>query len=379
MTTVLSTRACSVLTPAGNVVLEPGWVAVDGGLVVETGRGDAVPHGASDLGELVLAPGFVDLQVNGLDGVDLATARAGEVVALGRTLASRGVTSYCPAFVTAALDRYEPWIARTAVARSAAAADGMSASVLGAHLEGPFLGPALGVHDSAHVRAADAEWIGALLDAHPGAVAIVTLAPEADPDCRLTRLLVDRGVVVSLGHSRATFVQACAAAGAGARAVTHLFNGMGPLHHREPGLAGAALADDRLTPMVIGDLVHVHPAVLRVVLAAKARVALVSDTVAACGDGLHVEGGVVRRADGVIAGATATLDRAVGNVVSLGVGIERAIEMAAVVPADLLGLTDRGRIVAGARADLVALDPAAATVRTVWLGGLEVAPVASAR
>src|SRR5205809_579955 len=154
------------------------------------------------------------------------------------------------------------------------------------HLEGPFLGGAPGAHPVALVRPADCEWLRALLAAFPRLVTIVTLAPDADPGLAATRLLAENGVTVALGHSTATYDAARAAADAGARLVTHLFNGMGPLHHREPGLAGAALDDERLTPTLIPDLVHVHPAALRLAIHRKHNVCLITDRVAT--EGLRI-------------------------------------------------------------------------------------------
>jgi N-acetylglucosamine-6-phosphate deacetylase len=150
--------------------------------------------------------------------------------------------------------------------------------------------------------------------------------------------------------------------------VTHRFNGMGPLHHREPGLAGAALDDDLLTPTLIPDLVHVHPAALRLAIHRKHNVCLVTDRVAT--EGLRIaEDGAAHLVDGTLAGSTLSMQHAVQNTVGLGVPVERAVEMATTTAADVLGLADRGRIAPGTRADLVALDPESLAVRAVWLGG----------
>jgi N-acetylglucosamine-6-phosphate deacetylase len=194
---------------------------------------------------------------------------------------------------------------------------------------------------------------------------MITLAPEADAGFAVIRALSAAGVVVALGHSTATYDEAIAAADAGATVVTHLFNGMGPLHHRQPGLVGAALDDPRLTPTLIADLVHVHPAALRLAIVRKANVALVSDVVAASTTDLDA----ARTSDGRLAGATTLLDGAVANVVGLGMPIERTITMAATVPARVLGLVDRGGITAGSRADLVALDDTSFAVDAVWIAG----------
>jgi N-acetylglucosamine-6-phosphate deacetylase len=245
------------------------------------------------------------------------------------------------------------------------------------HLEGPFLGGAPGAHPVDLLRAADCDWLRGVLDAFPDVVSLVTLAPEADPDLAATRLLHARGVRVALGHSTATYGQALAAVDAGASLVTHLFNGMSPLHHREPGLAGVALDDQRVTPTLIADLVHVHPAALRLAIARKRNVALVSDAIAidaqwARSRGIREIDGAPRLADGTLAGSVLTMDQAVRNIVGIGVPLERAIEMASTIPAELLGLDDRGVIEPGRRADLVALDPGDLSVRAVWKDGVRV-------
>jgi N-acetylglucosamine-6-phosphate deacetylase len=380
VTTVL--RAAGVCLPAADgghtgpsPQSAPGWIAFDGGRIVETGTGPG-PADATDLGSAVLAPAFVDLQVNGLGAVDLAVAEAGAVEALARELARRGVGAFCPTLTTREPAEYGPWLARVDRARSGSgdAAPEPAAALLGAHLEGPFLGDAPGAHDPALFRPADPVWLDELVASHPGRIAVVTLAPEADPGLEATAGLAAAGVAVALGHSRATYEAVEAAADAGASMVTHLFNGMDPMHHRAPGLVGAALADPRLTPTVIADCVHVHPAVLTIVCAAKSRLALVSDTVATTGaPGAPREvGGAARLPDGTLAGATVTIDRAVANLCGLGVPLPRAVAMAGEIPAGLVGASDRGRLDAGARADVVALDPVDATVLAVWLGGVAV-------
>lgn len=361
MTYVLAAgRVCPPGPPA------PGWIAIDGGLIVEVGSGRA-PVGAVDAGSAVLAPGLIDLQVNGVGDVDFASADPDGWRRAGRAQLEEGVTAYCPTLVTAPLDEYDAALERVRAARADAEGQTLP-TILGAHLEGPFLGGAPGAHPVALVRPADCEWLRAVLGAFPGLVAIVTLAPEADPDFAATRLLDEHGVTIALGHSTATYEMALAAADAGARLVTHLFNGMGPLHHREPGLAGGALDDDRLTPTLIADLVHVHAAALRLAIRHKHNVALVTDRVATTSLRVAEDGGA-RLADGTLAGSTLFMARAVQNTVGLGVPVERAVEMAATIPADALELTDRGRIAPGMRGDLVALDPGSLAVRAVWLGG----------
>jgi N-acetylglucosamine-6-phosphate deacetylase len=349
-----------------------GWVRLEDDTIAEVGDLRAVPRGAQQLGDVLLTPGYVDLQVNGIGKTDLAGADAPGWAAVGRELLAHGITGYCPTFVSAPLESYDGALARAADAQRAALAAGDEAQILGVHLEGPFLGGAPGVHRPAVLRAADPAWLDATLLAHPGLVRLVTLAPEADPGLRATRLLRERGVTVALGHSTCSYDEALAAADAGASLVTHLFNGMAPLHHREPGLAGAALTAPSLTPTVIADLVHVHPAALRVAFASGKPIPAVSDAVACTGDVEEVDG-AARRPDGTLAGATSLLDESLRNLVRAGLSASVAIPAVTEHPAGALGLEDRGSLRAGRRADVVALDATTLAVRGVWLGGQQVA------
>ena len=343
------------------------WVAIEDGLISEVGTGRA-PTDATDLGDALLAPGFVDVQINGIGSVDFSrTDRVGYATA-ERVLLAHGVTTFVPTLVSAPLESYGPALHNL-----------MDAGAFGVHLEGPFLGGAPGAHDPSLLVSASLDWISATLARFPGLLRVVTLAPEADDAAEVTRALHRAGVVVSLGHTTCTYEDARTFADAGARAVTHLFNGMKPLHHREPGLVGAALDDDRLTPSLIADLVHVHPAALRLAISRKRNVVLVSDAIAidapwAASRGVREIDGAPRLPDGTLAGSVLTLDRAVQNCVRIGVDVDRAVEMASTIPSELLGLDDRGTIAAGSRADLVALDPDDHSVRAVWKSGTLVHP-----
>jgi N-acetylglucosamine-6-phosphate deacetylase len=202
-------------------------------------------------------------------------------------------------------------------------------------------------------------------------VRLVTLAPEADPGLLATRALSERGVVVALGHSRCTYEEALAAADAGATIVTHLFNGMGPLGHRTPGLPGAALDDDRLIPSLIADFVHVHPAVIRLA-ALRKHCILVTDAVAVGADALGQRvierDGAAYLDSGTLAGSTLTMDHAVRNTRTL-VGLPRALEMATSTPARAVGIDSYASRGIGGRADVVALDRATLEVLGVWIAG----------
>ncbi|HET8971060.1 MAG TPA: N-acetylglucosamine-6-phosphate deacetylase [Candidatus Nanopelagicales bacterium] len=324
----------------------------------------------------VLSAGLVDLQVNGFAGYDLADADPVGWEAVRRALPSTGVTSFLATFITAPVA--EQAAAMTRGAAAASRPDG--ARLLGVHLEGPFLSAQQqGAHDPSLLLDPDPASVALLLE--HDLLALVTLAPERAGADAAIAALTDRGVVVSLGHSDADATQALAGVDAGARMVTHLFNAMRPLHHRDPGLVGVALSDDRLTLGLICDLHHVAERVCTLVLrAAPGRVALVTDAVAATtmppgrydlgGEVLVVDapGGLPRRLDGTIAGSTLTLDRAVRNAVGCGLAPAAAIAAASRVPARLLGRDDVGDLTVGAHADLVWWSPDL-QVRRSWLGG----------
>jgi N-acetylglucosamine-6-phosphate deacetylase len=338
-------------------------VTVSGARIVATGTGDG-PPGAVDLGDALLAPGFVDLQVNGMGGVDFATSPAEDIVGAVDALVARGTTGLLLTICSAPLPAYAGMLATAARVRAQ-----RPGAVLGVHLEGPFLGAAPGAHPIEVLRPVDLDFVGRVLDEFDDLVRVVTLAPEADPGFAATRLLAERGVVVALGHSTVDLHGARSAADAGARMVTHLFNGMSPMHHRAPGLAGAAFDDERLVPSVIADFVHVHPALVRLALRARPDAVVVTDAVATAGDVVERDGAAYL-ADGTLAGSVLTMDRAVQNIASTGISDAAAVRYATANPARVLGATDRGRVTPGARADLVALDPETLAVRSVWVAGV---------
>ncbi len=358
----LTLRCARILNGEGGQSSSPAWVTVADGRIVATGSG-AGPPAALDLGDALLLPGFVDMQMNGRGDVDFATASVERIVGAVDAVVARGTTGLLLTICSTALDAYDAILGRAAEVRAA-----RPDVVLGVHLEGPFLGGAPGAHPPAVLRPADLGFVRHLDDAFGDLVRVLTLAPEADPGLAATRALAQRGVVVSLGHSTVDFEGARAAADAGARMVTHLFNGMGPLHHRAPGLPGAALDDTRLVPSLIADFVHVHPAMVKLALTARADAVLVTDAVATAPP-LVERDGAAYLADGTLAGSTLTMDEALRNVVSVGVPIARAARHTGANPARVLGLSDRGRGTPGARADLVALDPETLLVRAVWVAG----------
>lgn len=331
-------------------------VAIAAGSVV-----DAAPPGAPvlDASGCVVVPGFVDLQCNGGWGIDLLSSpeRLWDLAAL---LPATGVTAWLPTIVTSAPEIVDRALA--AVAAGPPDGVGVHARPLGLHLEGPFLAR-LGAHDARYVRIVDDDgW------SRDGGVRLVTLAPELPGARELARSLAARGVVVSMGHSDATAEQALAAIDAGARFVTHLFNAMAPLHHREPGLAGVALADERVHVGVIADGVHVHPvAVTAAHRALRDRLVLVTDAVAALGSGADAS----RLPDGTLAGSTLTMERAVRNLAAwTSTPLADAARHASVAPAAVLGDDRRGHLRPGAHGDAVVLTADGDVVATVVAGEL---------
>jgi N-acetylglucosamine-6-phosphate deacetylase len=359
----LTLRCARVLNGEGGQTTAPAWVTINGDRITATGTGDA-PGDAVDLGDALLAPGFVDLQVNGSGPVDFATASVAQIVGAVDGLTARGTTGLLLTLCSAPLPDYDAMLRTAAAVRAERAG-----AVLGVHLEGPFLGGAPGAHPVTVLRPADLDFLGRVLDEFGDLVRLVTLAPEADRGLAATRLLVERGVVVALGHSTVDLAGARAAADAGARMVTHLFNGMGAMHHRAPGLAGAAFDDTRLVPSIIADFVHVHPAMVRLALGARPDAVLVTDAVATGGDVVERDGAAYLP-DGTLTGAVLTMDRALQNVASTGISNAAAVRYATANPSRILGASDRGRVAPGARADLVALDPESLAVRSVWVAGV---------
>ena len=348
--------------------LLPGDVALDDGVISAVGL---EPGGSG-----IAAPGFVDLQVNGFAGIDFLGADADGFATAGEALLETGVTAYLPTLITSAED--DMIRALRAIPNG-----NHGPRILGAHLEGPFLSPArLGTHSLASRRDPDVALLERLLAAGP--VRLVTIAPELPGALELIDLLHLGGVTVSLGHTNATAAEANAAFDRGVRTVTHVFNAMRPLAHRDPGVVGAALVHPDVVVQAIVDGVHLDPDIVRLLWSAAGdRIALVTDAIAGAGigDGTYALGeteivvadDVVRREDGVLAGSALTMPQAVRNLVEVGVPLENALEAASTVPARVLGLPGLGSLVPGGPADVVVLDDALEVVQTIVGGETRVA------
>ncbi len=367
------------VTPNG--IVEPASILVSGDRIVAVGEpavvGETRDADVLALADVTVVPGFVDLQINGFAGVNFSAMHGADWTTAGAALLRRGTTTIVPTLVSAPRNSY----AAALRCLADAAESGRGPRVAGVHMEGPFLAPShAGAHDRAFLCAPDSDWVGALLDAAPLPVAIWTLAPELDGAEACIRALVRAGVVASIGHSNATAGECHRAADAGTSMVTHLFNAQRGLHHREPGVVGAALADPRWNVGIIVDGVHVAEAVLELVVPRLGgRVFAVSDAVAAAatpGDATTRVGGTPTDAreaayiagTTVLAGAVTDLGAAFARAVRL-FGLDAAVSLTASVAARSIGATDIGRLATGARADLVGVSGADNAVAWVMARG----------
>lgn len=363
----------------GERMLDDTAVVIDSGAIAKLCRtAELAPNIERRRVEGLLAPGFVDVQVNGGGGVLFNASPTVEAIrAIGAAHRRFGTTGFLPTFIT---DRREKMAEAIGAVRAAQAAG--VPGVLGIHLEGPFLNPARkGVHDAGFMRTLEDADLALMTSLGRGRT-LVTLAPEMVPPKAIARLAA-AGVVVAAGHTAASYETIKVARGHGLTGFTHLFNAMPPLSSREPGPAGAALEDRGCWCGIIVDLHHVSPAMLRIALAARGpdRMMLVTDAMPSVGsdvDHFDLLGQTIRRAngklttaDGTLAGSDLDMASALRNAVAhLGVSLEDALRMAARAPAAFLRLdAELGRVAPGFRADLVLLD-AGLRVTDTWIGGL---------
>jgi N-acetylglucosamine-6-phosphate deacetylase len=358
--------------------LGPGSVLIEGDTIAAIYPiGEALPGGvrAIDLRGAALGPGLIDVHTHGADGADLMDG-GDAVIRMARFYVEHGVTGFVPATVTAPFDSIA---AAAAGVRAAMGTAHGGARVLGVHIEGPFISrERLGAQSPDYALAPTAPAVARLLEIAGDVTRIVTLAPESPGAIEAIYSLVLEGMVVSLGHTVATEAQAQAAFDAGATQVTHLFNGMPPFHHREPGVVGAALMARGVRAEIIADGVHLAPTTVRLALAAKGidGILLVTDSMAAtgCPDGEYdlgpmraiVRDGEARLPSGALAGSTLTMERALVNVARwTDAGLGGAWQMASLNPARQLGLGQFGRLAPGYQADLTAIDAAGQVVLTM--------------
>jgi N-acetylglucosamine-6-phosphate deacetylase len=352
-------------------------VTIDGGVIVDVARTTEVPATAERVPG-ILVPGFVDLHVHGGDGADFMDAHEEATARIVDFHAAHGTTAL--AATTLSASRSDLHAAVETIAQ-VSADPRVGAEIVGIHLEGPFLNQTrAGAQDRGSIRPADIHEVAALIAEAPRMRWIITMAPELEGARALIEHFRDR-VLFSIGHTAADHATAVAALEWGALHFTHLYNAMTGLHHRDPGVVGAALTSVHATAELIADGIHVHPAALRVAVTAMPhRIALITDAIRACGlaDGsyklydydVEVADGAARLADGTLAGSVLTMDAAVKNMIELaGLPVETVIPLATEVPARIAAVSDRkGKIERRYDADLVALSERF-EVERVWARG----------
>jgi N-acetylglucosamine-6-phosphate deacetylase len=316
-------------------------------------------------------PGFIDVHIHGAGGHDVMEGTDGALRSITRKVSEYGTTSLVATTVTASTDQTLRAVEGIATyITQQYETDEPRAEILGIHLEGPFISKERrGVHPSEWIQLPSAETLNRLLKAAAGNARILTIAPEVLGAAPCIDAAREAGLVVSMGHTDATYEQARAAMARGVRSATHVYNAMRPFSHRDPGVIGAVLTTPEVNAELIADGVHVEEAAMKLLFLAKgaAHVTLVSDGLSATGmpDGKYmlggieviVSGGVCRNADGVLAGSTLTLDRALRNIVALGIPLPDAVRMLTLNPASLLGIEfKKGSLRVGADADILLLD-----------------------
>jgi N-acetylglucosamine-6-phosphate deacetylase len=368
----------------------------DAGILIREGvieaigprEGVCLPAGATEIRatDKSAVPGFIDIHIHGAGGHDVMEASPAALDAVGKKVAGFGTTSFLATTVTAgpedtcrAAEGIAQYITRQHLSPEA------RAEVLGIHFEGPFISrERRGVHPPQWIQLPSAELLGRFVSAAAGYARLMTIAPEVMGAAPCIEAAQKAGLVISIGHTDASYEQAQLAIARGARSATHMYNAMRPFSHRDPGVIGAVLTSPEINAELIADGVHVEEGAMKLLLQAKGaeRVILVSDGLSATGmpDGKYMLGGfeitvsngVCRNADGVLAGSTLTLDRALRNIVKLGIPLPNAVRMLTLNPASLLGIeSKKGSLRTGADADVLLLDEGL-RVTNVWARGVPV-------
>ncbi|TCZ80741.1 N-acetylglucosamine-6-phosphate deacetylase [Paenibacillus albiflavus] len=312
-----------------------------------------------------LIPGMIDVHIHGANGYDMMDGTEASIQEVSRTCAATGCTSFLATSVSSTMDDLLNMIrsVKSVIGRE------QGARIAGIHLEGPYLNPKRkGMQNEKYLRHPDLDEMKLIFQEAGSLIKMVTIAPELPGGLELISYLKDQGVVIAVAHSDATYEEAKEAFGAGASHVTHCFNGMRPIHHRDPGLIVAAFEEQHVSLQAIVDQVHLHPAILRLMHRIKGPegMVLITDALQAMGvgDGEYLFGGhhvtvsegIARLADGTLASSTVTMNEALRLTVENGISFTDAVQMASTSPARILGLANKGKIELGCDADFVLLD-----------------------
>lgn len=314
---------------------------------------------------MLLIPGMIDVHIHGANGFDMMDGTEESVQQVSRACANSGCTSFLATSVSSTIEQLMAMIrsVKRVVGRERGAA------VAGIHLEGPYLNAKRkGMQNEAYLRHPDIGEMTRIFDEAGDLIKMVTIAPELPGGTEMIDFLRNRGTIVAVAHSDATYEEAKLAFSRGASHVTHCFNGMRPIHHRDPGLVAAAFEEEHVSLQAIVDQVHLHPAIVRMMYRMKGadKMVLITDALQAMGlgDGIYMFGGhrvevkdgVARLQDGTLASSTVTMNKALRYTTELGIPLTDAVRMASTTPADILGMRDTGKIAAGCKADLALLN-----------------------
>lgn len=348
--------------------LETGSILVRNGRIESVNYGDdfmATADAEIDGNGQILIPGMIDVHIHGAEGFDMMDGTLRSVEAVSRVCAATGCTSFLATSVSSSLDELLQMI--SSVSQVIGREPG--AQIAGIHIEGPYLNvKRKGMQNERYLRHPDLDEMEQILQQSGSLIRMVTLAPELEGGFDMIEFLKDRGIIVSIAHSDATYEEAKHAFRCGASHVTHCFNGMRPIHHRDPGLILAAFEESHVSVQAIVDDVHLHPAIVRLIYREKGadNMVLITDALQAMGmgDGMYIFGGhevrvtqgIATLADGTLASSTVTMNEALAKTVRSGIPLKDAVTMATQTPARVLGLINKGRIAPGADADLVLIN-----------------------
>ena len=358
----------------GRVYLDGAWktgldILVEGEKIADIRPGGTCQNGRTvDVQGGYLSPGFIDIHIHGSNGSDVMDARADSLENISTFLAGNGTTSWLATTMTQTIPRIQS--ALHTVSEYMQEKSHKGAQILGAHMEGPFLNPlAKGAHVEECIIPPDRKTFEEITAETPDIVRLMTLAPEREGALEFADYLKDRGIVVSIGHTKASYDQCVRAMQHGITHICHFYNAMTPLKHREPGTVGAILDNDSATIELIADLIHIHPAALRLAVRVKGpdRTVLITDAMSAAGlrDGnyelgglpVHVTDGAARLKDGTLAGSVLTQNRALCNMIKIGIPSEDVIAMLTETPAREIGVDGyKGKLRKGYDADINVLD-----------------------